>query len=413
MSASIFRAIDHRINAQHIREYPAATAGSQEDVLQLAIKQYVPLSNPSPKPGDLSIIGAHANGFPKELYEPLWDEIYHRLQAKGIAIRGIWIADIAHQGQSGVVNESKLGNDPSSLDHARDLLLMINDFRDQLPRPIVGIGHSMGAVQLIALSILHPRLLQSLVLVEPPMSPIAISQGALATIAASTFRKDLWPSRNAARAAMLRNAYYRRWDPRVFNRWIAHGLRDTPTALHTEPGAVTLTTTKSQEVFTYLRPSRNTKRDKVAYPDLDPSKLAPDSVGYNSGVDFVWGSLPQLRPTALYIIGGASHLGTSELQELRLARTGTGVGGNGGALTGGVYHVTIPNGGHLLPMEMVEETAVAVVEWLGQQVPSVLHIDKEFEKRWGSLTLVEKSKLDDGWNKTASSIVARLKVSKL
>lgn len=111
MSSSVFRVIDHSTKAQHIREYPAATAGRQEDVLQLVIKQYVPLSNPIPRPGDLSIIGAHATGFPKELYEPFWEEIYHRLKAKGITIRGIWIADVAHQGQSGVVNESKLGND--------------------------------------------------------------------------------------------------------------------------------------------------------------------------------------------------------------------------------------------------------------------------------------------------------------
>jgi hypothetical protein len=108
---SPFRVIKHSVNAQHIREYPAATAGRQEDVLQLAVKQYVPLSHPDPQPGDLSIIGAHANGFPKELYEPPWAEIYHRLKAKGITIRGIWIADAAHQGQSGVVNEAKLGND--------------------------------------------------------------------------------------------------------------------------------------------------------------------------------------------------------------------------------------------------------------------------------------------------------------
>lgn len=111
MVSSIFHVTEHSVNAQHIREHPAATAGRQEDVLQLAVKQYVPRSNPSPKPGDLSIIGAHANGFPKELYEPLWAEINHRLNAKGITIRGIWIADVAHQGQSGVVNETKLGND--------------------------------------------------------------------------------------------------------------------------------------------------------------------------------------------------------------------------------------------------------------------------------------------------------------
>jgi hypothetical protein len=30
------------------------------------------------------------------------------------------------------------------MDHPRDLFLMINHFRDQMPRPIVGLGHSFG-----------------------------------------------------------------------------------------------------------------------------------------------------------------------------------------------------------------------------------------------------------------------------
>lgn len=30
------------------------------------------------------------------------------------------------------------------MDHGRDLLHMINHFRDQMPRPLIGIGHSMG-----------------------------------------------------------------------------------------------------------------------------------------------------------------------------------------------------------------------------------------------------------------------------
>lgn len=34
------------------------------------------------------------------------------------------------------------------MDHARDTFLFINQFRDQMPRPIFGIGHSVGAVQL-------------------------------------------------------------------------------------------------------------------------------------------------------------------------------------------------------------------------------------------------------------------------
>jgi hypothetical protein len=47
----------------------------------------------------------------QELYEPLWDDMYESLKAKGVGIRGIWIADVAHQGASGVLNEKKLGND--------------------------------------------------------------------------------------------------------------------------------------------------------------------------------------------------------------------------------------------------------------------------------------------------------------
>lgn len=37
----------------------------QEAVFRLAVKQYTPLDNLNPQPGDLTIIGAHANGFPK------------------------------------------------------------------------------------------------------------------------------------------------------------------------------------------------------------------------------------------------------------------------------------------------------------------------------------------------------------
>jgi hypothetical protein len=47
----------------------------------------------------------------QEMYEPLWDDLYERMAEAGKRIRGIWIADVAHQGQSGVLNEKSLGND--------------------------------------------------------------------------------------------------------------------------------------------------------------------------------------------------------------------------------------------------------------------------------------------------------------
>jgi hypothetical protein len=36
----------------------------------------------------------------------------------------------------------------SWFDHSRDLLNMVNHFRDRMVQPIFGIGHSMGAAQL-------------------------------------------------------------------------------------------------------------------------------------------------------------------------------------------------------------------------------------------------------------------------
>jgi hypothetical protein len=66
-SSLVFEIKQHTLECQHIRDYPRATLGGQEDVLFLAIKQYIPRDNPYPEDGDLTIIGAHANGFPKVL----------------------------------------------------------------------------------------------------------------------------------------------------------------------------------------------------------------------------------------------------------------------------------------------------------------------------------------------------------
>lgn len=63
--ASPFRIVEHVVPGQYLREYPRATSTSQEETLYLAVKQYIPLDNPEPQPGDVTFIAAHANGFPK------------------------------------------------------------------------------------------------------------------------------------------------------------------------------------------------------------------------------------------------------------------------------------------------------------------------------------------------------------
>ena len=60
-----FRIQEHIVPTCHIREYPAATAHSQEEVLHLHVKQYTPLDATEPGPDAITLIGAHAIGFPK------------------------------------------------------------------------------------------------------------------------------------------------------------------------------------------------------------------------------------------------------------------------------------------------------------------------------------------------------------
>jgi hypothetical protein len=72
MSSTKFLVKEHIVPCQHIREYPQATANKQEDILHLAVKQYIPLDNQSPHHGDVTIIAAHANGFPKVGITSTW-----------------------------------------------------------------------------------------------------------------------------------------------------------------------------------------------------------------------------------------------------------------------------------------------------------------------------------------------------
>jgi len=47
----------------------------------------------------------------QEMYEALWDDLHAESKKSGFKIRDIWILDVAWQGQSGILNEDKLGDD--------------------------------------------------------------------------------------------------------------------------------------------------------------------------------------------------------------------------------------------------------------------------------------------------------------
>lgn len=85
--STLFRQVEHTISGSHTREYLGATANGDDHVPKLAVKQYIPLSNPRPQPGDVTIIGAHANGFPKVSPLPALHQIFQELTIPSGAVR--------------------------------------------------------------------------------------------------------------------------------------------------------------------------------------------------------------------------------------------------------------------------------------------------------------------------------------
>ncbi|KAF5653143.1 host-specific AK-toxin Akt2 [Fusarium sp. NRRL 25303] len=366
----------------------------------LAVKQYVPHDNPNPQPGDVTIIGAHANGFPKELYEPLWDELHDRARQQDLRIRSIWIADVWNQGQSGVINQGVLGNDLSWFDHARDLMNLINQHQRDIPHPIIGIGHSMGGTQLAQLALWHPRLLDSLVLIDPI---IQIPNPSISLAGLSTKRRDIWPSKEDAVARFKNSKFFQSWDPRVLDLWIKHGLRDVPTELYPkEEGSgpderVTLTTSKHQELFSFVRPTY-LARDWELFNDQDPgqNKDCPEYPFHRPEPPKIFRHLPELRPSTLFVFGKQSEFSSPERRQEKMLTTGTGVGGSGGAAAGRVQG-EILDCGHLIPMEKVSECADVISLFVGKEIRRWRDQQESFKKYRESMSRREQITIDERW----------------
>lgn len=409
-----FNIVTHKIPCQHIREYPRALANKQEDTLYLKVKQYIPVDNPNPQPGDVTIIGAHANAIPKELYEPLWADLLDESRQNGFRIRAIWIADLAHQGESGRVNQHLLGNDPSWSDHARDLLHLINLKREEMPRPIVGIGHSVGGAQLVDLAYIHPRLLTTLVLLDPviqvrssEVTPETTSNPAKS----STFRRNLWPSRKEAETSFRKSPFYQAWDPRVLPLWIEYGLhevtdRDANAVSGNTNGEVTLMTPPAQEAFLFIRPNylgfgHNGKPvGRATHADVDP-RSPINYPFYRSEPARIFHALPSLRPSALYVLAEHSYVSAVDntFDDLKVSRTGTGVGGSGGFAEGRVKGVKLDGLGHMLPLEAPRRTAREAAVWIGDEIKRWRSEEAEYERSWMNKSLIEKQTIDERWKR--------------
>ncbi|TVY78497.1 Abhydrolase domain-containing protein mpaH [Lachnellula suecica] len=414
---SNFECIEHVVPCQHIRQYARSTARCQEDTLHLAVKQYQP-RNQTPRAGDVTIIACHASAFPKELYEPLWDELYQTTQNGGpnsFRIRNIWIADVANQGASGVLNEKKLGNEPSYMDHARDLLLMTNHFRDQMQRPIhtelivsncSGIGHSMGGNIIVNLALLHPRLFTTIIPLEPVINKDPKDMDFINAYPL-TFKKDRWASRSEAEASFRKSSMHKFWDPRTLQLIFKYGLREVPAAPQSDghqpsgPAPVTLTTTRDQEVLSFARasyPSRSEpfssfKPTRRAHPDLGPDRN-PHNAFYRPEATNTHLQLQYLQPSCLYVYGERSHMAAANPHGRAAKAESTGRWNLDRAA---VAEEIVKGASHFLVFEKPGRVAEIIGNWMAQELEAWRREEANLEEELEKIPVEERSRVDEDW----------------
>ena len=261
----------------------------------------------------------------------------------------------------------------------------------------------------VNLAYMHPRLFTTLVLIDPAMGTLSSTPpeagpnpGML-----STFRKDFWPSRDAAAEEFKASRFHQKWDPRALERWIEYGLRDLPTPIYPDgtmlkgKKPVTLTTTKHQEVFTFVRPNfdgygPDKAPNRRTHADLNPT-LPTIYPFYRPDSPSTFFSLPELRPSVLYIFGRQSSISAAPAWQAKMETTGIGVGGSGDAKAGRVKSVWLEDVGHLMPMEAVGQTADAALDWLDSEMQRWTKEEDEFRKMWSAKPIQEKRMIDDKW----------------
>ncbi|TID17316.1 toxin biosynthesis protein-like protein [Venturia nashicola] len=287
----------------------------------------------------------------------------------------------------------------SWFDHARDYLAVVNHFRDQMPRPIIGFGHSMGGVTMINLALIHPRLLTSIITVEPIINKTTEGMhfGGLYPI---NFKKDKWPSHEAAARSILKSPFYKSWDLRIRELYTKHGFSSLPTKHHpAEEGvkAVTTTTTKAQEILSFGKGAYPPNQKGLSLDEWTPDPLRHPDLGewrdkgnacYRPESIITFAQLQHLRPSIFYVVGDKSPMYSSSPSGRAdvLAATSTGVGGS------------VEGGNHLLVMEQPTHMAEEIVgPRIGEEMKKWAETERRELAEWEKWEESKRGQIDTDW----------------
>lgn len=256
---------------------------------------------------------AHANGFPIATYRPLLERL-----ERGVRVTG-WQA-----------RPLRPGTRPEEISTwgplARDLA---EEVAEKFSVPVIGVGHSLGAVLTLLAASEHPDLFRGLVLLDPVIFTGVRSRlvrlmkrtgqtHRIPVLAGALRRRDHWPDRETARRAWTKLLAYDGWSTASFGAYLDAGLTEEP-----DRGGLTLTYPKAWEARIF--------------------ETIPDDV---------WDAVGRLRLPILLLRGEDSDT-LSRAAARRFVR-----------LAPQAEHQEVPETGHLFPMQRPKWVAATILEWV-------------------------------------------------
>lgn len=233
--------------------------------LLISVKRYWDPQTSSNDPDALTLVLAHATGYPKETWEPFIDDLFALVRKQSnVKIKDIWSIEAPNHAEMADVNEPVLDWSFRPVfrwdDWTRAIHLVLGGYGsgidvDFRKRNLVAVGHSMGAVCLMLTTTHHPALpWSSFILIEPMFWPKSPQSDAIHEFLAggSKKRRDVWPSLGEVRETFLTKKAWRAWDPRTFDLHLKYGFK--PVDPNQPDGAVTLSTSKANEFACFNDP---------------------------------------------------------------------------------------------------------------------------------------------------------------
>ncbi|KAG0350215.1 hypothetical protein BG005_010254 [Podila minutissima] len=262
----------------------------------------------------------HANGFHKELWEP----VLARLDPRW-APPEMFAIDCRNQGDSAILNKNVLEDTFEWITYAKDVLRTVDALG--LKKPL-GMGHSFGANAIIMAEILRPGTFSAIIAIDPTMFPSQVNLKGphdghpLAQLTLK--RRDHWKSREEARRKLMEKKLFAFWHPEVLDLYLKHGLVDS--TLKDGSSGVTLKTPKFQEAATFAA------EDSAAYDAFD--------------------RLNEISIPVHIIAGENSEVNPPDLVDLKVARCKHG------------SVDVLKDAGHLFPMDSPAVTAECISTFL-------------------------------------------------